>query len=78
LDPGPFLTYKLGGGHYLLFFCAFFPSFIPLIASVVSIHFRANLDAQNAGNGISGLQISKIFCESMPPHMWLSAIAIPL
>jgi hypothetical protein len=29
--------------------------------SIVSINFRANLFAQNAGNGISGLQISKTF-----------------
>jgi hypothetical protein len=26
-----------------------------------------NLNAQNAGNGISGLQISKIFWGNMPP-----------
>jgi hypothetical protein len=39
-------------------FCAFFPSFISN-TSIVSINFRANLDAQNAGNGISVLQISK-------------------
>ena len=39
-----------------LFFVRFFPSFISN-ASIVTIHFRANLDAQNAGNGISGLQI---------------------
>jgi hypothetical protein len=31
----------------------------PLI--IIIINFRANLDAQNAGNCISGLQISKIF-----------------
>ena len=43
----------------------FFPSFIP-ITSIVSINFRANLDAQNAGNGISGLQISK----DPPIHAW--------
>jgi hypothetical protein len=41
-------------------FCAFFPSFISN-TSIVSINFGANLDAQNAGNGISVLQISKIF-----------------
>jgi hypothetical protein len=48
-------------------FCAFFPSFISN-TSTVSINFRANLDAQNAGNGISVLQISKIFWGSTPPH----------
>ena len=46
-------------------FCAFFPSFISN-TSIVSINFRANLDAQNAGNGISVLQISKIFWGSTP------------
>ena len=34
---------------------------------IVSINFRANLDAQNSGNCISGLQISNIFWGSMPP-----------
>ena len=71
-------------------FCAFFPSFISN-TSIVSINFGANLDAQNAGNGISVLQISKIFGVSTPPdggfmhvilvcwpHTWPSAIAIPL
>ena len=58
-------------------FCAFFPSFIS-DTSILSINFRANLHAQNAGNGISRLQISKIFWGSMPPHMQPSAIAIPL
>jgi hypothetical protein len=38
----------------------FFPSFISN-TSIVSINFGANLDAQNAGNGISGFQISIIF-----------------
>jgi hypothetical protein len=54
----------------LIFFitlCAFFPSFISN-TSIVSKHFRAKLDAQNAGNGISVLQISKLFWGSMPPH----------
>ena len=37
-------------------FCAFFPSFISN-TSIVSINFRANLDVQNAGNDISGIQI---------------------
>ena len=48
-------------------FCAFFPSFISN-TSIASINFRANSDAQNAGNGISVLQISKIFWGSTPPH----------
>jgi hypothetical protein len=48
------------------------------VSYTVSINFRANLDAQNAGNCISGLQISNIFCASMPPHTWPSVIAIPL
>ena len=30
------------------------------------MNFRANLDAQNAGNDISGLHISKIFWWSIP------------
>jgi hypothetical protein len=50
----------------VLFFVRFFPSFISN-TSIVSINFRANLDAQNAGNGISGFQISKIFCHCYPP-----------
>ena len=37
------------------------------VSYIVSINFRANLDAQNAGNCISGLQISNIFWGSMPP-----------
>ena len=55
------------------FSCAFFPSFISN-TSIVSINFRANLDVQNARNGISGLQISKIFWGSIPTdppiHAW--------
>jgi hypothetical protein len=52
-------------------FFAFFPSFIS-ITNIVNINFRANLDAQNAGNGISGLQISKMFPQTPPPpiHAW--------
>jgi hypothetical protein len=52
--------------------------------SIVSINFGANLDAQNAGNDISGIQISKILdppphsCVVYWPHTWPSAIAIPL
>ena len=48
-------------------FCAFFPSFISN-TSIVSINFSANLDAQNVGNGISVLQISKMFWGRTPPH----------
>ena len=48
-------------------FGAFFPSLISN-TSIVSINFRANLDAQNAGHSISGFQISNIFWGSMPPH----------
>ena len=70
-------------------FCGFFPSFISN-TSTVSINFGATLDAQNAGNGISVLQISKMFWGSKSPdppphscvvcrsHTWPSAIAIPL
>ena len=46
-------------------FRAFFPLFISN-TSIVSINFGANLDAQNAGNDISGIQISKIFWGSTP------------
>jgi hypothetical protein len=49
----------------IFFFCAFFPSFISN-TSILTINFRANLNAQNAGNGISGLQISKIFWGNPP------------
>jgi hypothetical protein len=44
----------------------FFPLFISN-TSIVSINFGANLDAQIAGNDISGIQISKIFWGSTPP-----------
>jgi hypothetical protein len=47
-------------------FCAFFPSFISN-TTIVSINFRANLGAQNAGNGISVLQIS-IIAGGVHPH----------
>jgi hypothetical protein len=54
-------------------FCAFFPSFISN-TSIVSINFGANLDAQNAGNGISVLQISKnsggVHPQPPPIHAW--------
>jgi hypothetical protein len=51
---------------YFFNFCAFFPSFISN-TTIVSINFRANLGAQNAGNGISVLQISIIIWGSTPP-----------
>jgi hypothetical protein len=54
-------------------FCTFFPSFISN-TSIVSINFRANLDAQNAGNGITLLQISKfsggVHPRPPPIHEW--------
>ena len=37
------------------------------VSYIISINFRANLVAQNAGNCISGLQISNIFCGTMRP-----------
>jgi hypothetical protein len=43
------------------------------VSYIVSINFRQNLDAQNAGNCISGLQISKIFCGTR----YVSQMAIP-
>jgi hypothetical protein len=45
---------------YLKLYFSFFLSFISN-TSIVSINFRANLDSQNAGNGIFELQISTIF-----------------
>ena len=58
---------------FYLIFCVFFPSFISN-TSIVSINFGANLDAQNAGNGIPVLQISKNFWGSTPQdppiHAW--------
>ena len=56
--------------NIFLTFCAFFPSFISN-TSIVSINFGANLDAQNAGNGIPVLQISKMkgpFSKNAPPR----------
>jgi hypothetical protein len=50
----------------LFTFCAFVPLFISN-TSIVRINFGANLDAQNAGNCISVLQISKIFW-GVHPH----------
>ena len=52
--------------NFFLTFCAFLPLFISN-TSIVRINFGANLDAQNAGNDISGIQISKIFWGSTPP-----------
>jgi hypothetical protein len=47
----------INDGYFFFTFCAFFPLFISN-TSIVSINFGANLDAQNAGNDISGIQIS--------------------
>jgi hypothetical protein len=74
--------------NIFLLFVRLFSSFISN-TSIVSINFSANLDAQNAGNGISELQISNIFWETMPPDppppfipgmsvTWPSAIAVHL
>jgi hypothetical protein len=52
--------------NFFLTFCAFLPLFISN-TSIVKINFGANLDAQNAGNDISGIQISKIFWGSTAP-----------
>jgi hypothetical protein len=79
--PGDYALTHVAFGHWypplisndklrLIFsftFSAFFHSFISN-TTIVSINLRANLDAQNAGNGISLLQISKIFWGSMSPH----------
>ena len=54
--------------YFIFTFCAFFPLFISN-TSIVSINFGANLDAQNAGKDISGIQISKIFWGSTPPDL---------
>ena len=45
--------------NFFFTFCAFLPLFISN-TSIVRITFGANLDAQNAGNDISGIQISNI------------------
>jgi hypothetical protein len=52
--------------NFFKLFCAFLSLFISN-ASIVRINFGANLDAQYAGNHISGIQISKIFWGSSPP-----------
>jgi hypothetical protein len=41
-------------------FCAFF-SYFGVKKRHFSTNFKSNFDAQNAGNGACGLQISKIF-----------------
>ena len=51
--------------YFIFTFCAFFPLFISN-TSIVSINFGANLDAQNAGKDISGIQI---FLGSTPPDL---------
>jgi hypothetical protein len=56
------------------FFLLFVRFFLYLFqnTSIVRINFGANLDAQNAGNDISGIQISKIIWgvlpQTDPPH----------
>jgi hypothetical protein len=55
----------------LIIFLFFVPCFLPFFSntSILSISIlRANLNAQNAGNGISGLQILKLFWGNMPPE----------
>ena len=54
-----FFNMQAGGGGGGVFphtcgLCAYFPSYISN-TSIVSISFRANLDAQNAGNCIYGV-----------------------
>ena len=78
----------INDGYFFFTFWAFFPLFISN-TSIVRINFGANLDAQNAENDISGIQISKIFWGSTPPdpsphscvvywlQTWPSAIATP-
>jgi hypothetical protein len=61
--------------NFFLTFCAFSPLFISNI-SIVSINFGENLDAQNAGNYISGIQISKIFWGSTDPPFMRGILAI--
>ena len=53
--------------YFIFTFCAFFPLFISNTKKV-SINFGANLDAQNAGKDISGIQISKIFLGEYSPR----------
>jgi hypothetical protein len=55
----------ISDGQFFFTFCAFFPLFISN-TSRVTINFGANLDAQNAGNDISRIQISKMFWGSTP------------
>jgi hypothetical protein len=52
------------------FFLLLFQIQVITCNKLVSINFRANLDARNSGNtgnGIFGLQISKLFWVSLPP-----------
>jgi hypothetical protein len=44
--------------NIFLTFCAFFPSFISN-TNTISINFRANLDAQNAGSQFPGFKFQK-------------------
>jgi hypothetical protein len=55
----------------LITFCAFFPSFISN-TSIVSINFRANLDARNVGKAFPGFKFQKIsggVCPQIPLFM---------
>jgi hypothetical protein len=64
--------------NFFLNFCAFFLLFISN-TSIVRINFGANLDAQNAGNDISGIQISKIFMRGiLATHVAFSHCYPPL
>jgi hypothetical protein len=53
--------------YFIFTFCAFFPLFISN-TSIVSINFGATLDAQNAGNNISGIQIFEKFSGEYSPR----------
>jgi hypothetical protein len=65
----------ISDGQFFFTFCAFFPFFISNTSRVI-INFGANLDAQNAGNDISGIQISIIFWGSTPPDLPIHACYI--
>jgi preprotein translocase subunit SecY len=50
--------------NFFFTFCAFFALFISN-TSIVSINFGQNLDAQNAGNDISGIQTGKSLTKAL-------------
>jgi hypothetical protein len=54
-------------------FCAFFPSFISN-TSIVNTNFRANLDAQNAGNGIPCFKFQKFSGGVHPTHVTIAIL----